>query len=117
MLCDLSYGRREREYGKVKTSLIMPVELQKEMGDGILVSYLHGKMKQAQKDEIMTQFGENKIQILVSTTVIEVGIDVPNATVMMIGKCRALWTCSASSAERTSRTGKISVLLYFYERI
>ena len=59
-------------------------ELQKEMVDSICVSYLHGKMKQAQKDEIMTEFGENKIQVLVSTTVIEVGIDVPNATVMMI---------------------------------
>ena len=57
-------------------------ELQKEMGDSICVSYLHGKMKQAQKDEIMTEFGENKIQVLVSTTLIEVGIDVPNVSVL-----------------------------------
>lgn len=59
-------------------------QLQEEMGDQICVSYLHGKMRQAEKDEIMTRFGKNQIQILVSTTVIEVGIDVPNATVMMI---------------------------------
>ena len=60
------------------------VALQEEMGDQIQVACLHGKMKQAQKDDIMDQFGRNEIQILVSTTVIEVGIDVPNATVMMI---------------------------------
>lgn len=58
--------------------------LQEALGPEIQVSCLHGKMKQAQKDEIMGDFGQNKIQVLVSTTVIEVGIDVPNATVIMI---------------------------------
>ena len=60
------------------------VRLQKEMGSGIKVQALHGQMKPAVKNEIMQAFAENKIQILVSTTVIEVGINVPNATVMMI---------------------------------
>lgn len=58
--------------------------LQEAMGNEISVCCLHGKMKQAEKDRIMDAFGRNEIQILVSTTVIEVGIDVPNATVMMI---------------------------------
>ena len=58
--------------------------LQGELGNGIKVGHLHGKMKQAEKDAIMEQFGKNEIQVLVSTTVIEVGINVPNATVMMV---------------------------------
>ena len=58
--------------------------LSEEMGSHINVGCLHGRMKQQEKDEIMAAFGRNEIQILVSTTVIEVGIDVPNATVMMI---------------------------------
>ena len=50
----------------------------------IQVGVLHGKMKPAVKDEIMESFAKKDIDVLVSTTVIEVGIDVPNATVIMI---------------------------------
>lgn len=58
--------------------------LSEALGEGIVVDFLHGKMRQAMKDAIMDRFGKNESQVLVSTTVIEVGIDVPNATVMLI---------------------------------
>lgn len=50
----------------------------------ITVEYLHGKMKPKDKNSIMERFAKNDIQVLVSTTVVEVGVNVPNATVMMI---------------------------------
>ncbi|MDD3403631.1 MAG: ATP-dependent DNA helicase RecG [Hespellia sp.] len=58
--------------------------LREELHGNCSIAYLHGKMKQDEKDDIMTRFAKNEIQILVSTTVIEVGIDVPNSTVMLI---------------------------------
>ena len=56
----------------------------KEMLPHISISYLHGKMKAKEKNQIMEQFAAGEIKVLVSTTVIEVGVDVPNATVIMI---------------------------------
>lgn len=58
--------------------------LMEELPSGIQVGVLHGKMKSSKKNEIMQEFAENKIQVLVSTTVVEVGVNVPNATVMLI---------------------------------
>jgi len=53
-------------------------------GNSPVVEYLHGKMKPKDKNEVMERFASGEIQVLVSTTVVEVGVDVPNSTVMMI---------------------------------
>lgn len=58
--------------------------LRKELPESICVEYLHGKMKAKEKNQIMERFAAGEIQVLVSTTVVEVGVNVPNATVMMI---------------------------------
>ena len=59
-------------------------ELREYYGGEISVGMLHGKMKNEKKNQIMEAFAKNEIQVLVSTTVVEVGVNVPNATVMMI---------------------------------
>ena len=59
-------------------------KLQKRLGAGIRVGMLHGRMKPAEKNAIMEAFLAGTIQVLVSTTVVEVGVNVPNATVMLV---------------------------------
>ena len=59
-------------------------QLKEALPAHIKVEYLHGKMKAKEKNDIMERFAQGDIQVLVSTTVVEVGVNVPNATVMMV---------------------------------
>ena len=59
-------------------------QLRELYGDSVRVGYLHGRMKEEEKSRILLSFRDREIKVLVSTTVIEVGINNPNATVMMI---------------------------------
>ena len=78
-MIDETDGNSELQAAKAYAEKIAAGELK-----GYTVGLLHGKMLPAEKDAVMADFKEGKIQLLVSTTVIEVGVDVPNATVIMI---------------------------------
>ncbi len=58
--------------------------LQKNLSSDVRIAYLHGRMKAKEKNTIMEQFAANQIQVLVATTVVEVGVNVPNASVIMV---------------------------------
>lgn len=58
--------------------------LKEALPSNISVEFLHGKMKPKDKNDVMERFSDGRIQLLVSTTVVEVGVNVPNATVMMV---------------------------------
>ena len=70
-------GENVLDYAKMLKT-VLPEDIQ--------VAHLHGKMKPAEKNRIMERFASGEIQVLVSTTVVEVGVNVPNATVMMVEK-------------------------------
>lgn len=74
----------ESETLSAKAATIEAERLQNEVFPQFKIGLLHGKLKNDEKEQVMADFKEKKYDILVSTTVVEVGVDVPNATVMLI---------------------------------
>jgi len=81
MICPMV---EESETLELQSVIEYTSHLQNEIFTNYKIAYLHGKMKAKEKHDIMEQFSQGIIQILVSTTVIEVGVNVPNATIMVI---------------------------------
>ena len=74
----------ESEISELQAAEEVAEKLRNEDFKGYTVGLLHGKMKAAEKDSVMREFAQGNIQLLVSTTVIEVGVDVPNSVIMVI---------------------------------
>lgn len=74
----------EEEQGETNAAVNEFKRLKTDVFPDLSIGLIHGRMKPEQKDSTMTDFRNNKYSILVSTTVVEVGVDIPNATVMMI---------------------------------
>jgi ATP-dependent DNA helicase RecG len=74
----------EEKESELKAAMKMYGELSKRVLPDLQVAVLHGRMEADLKEQVMRLFQQGKIQVLVSTTVIEVGVDVPNATVMVV---------------------------------
>lgn len=74
----------ESEAIEAKSAVELVEELRAEYFQDLRLGLLHGKMKSSEKDEVMGRFKNKEIDILVSTTVIEVGVNIPNATLMII---------------------------------
>jgi ATP-dependent DNA helicase RecG len=74
----------ESELESLKSAEVWADALQRAVFPDLRVGLLHGKLKGAEKDQIMGQFARHELDILVATTVIEVGVDVPNATLIVV---------------------------------
>ena len=87
-------------------------KLREVFGSNLSIAVLHGKLKQKEKDELMLKFQKGEIKILISTTVIEVGIDIPNASMMVIYNAERFGL--ATLHQLRGRVGRSDIQSYCY---
>ncbi len=102
----------ENDTGGMKSVKSEFARLQKTVFSHRRIAMLHGKMKPAEKQQIMSDFRDNKYDILLATTVIEVGVDVPNATVLIVENADRFGL--AALHQLRGRVGRSSTQSYCY---
>ena len=82
---------------------------------GVAVGLVHGRMKSADKAAVMAAFSRNEVQLLVATTVIEVGVDVPNASLMVIEHAERMGLAQLPAARPVGRSAAESRCVLLFE--
>ncbi len=105
----------ESEFLQCQAAEVTAEQLTAELG-GVRVGLVHGRMKQEDKQSVVQQFKDNEIDLLVATTVIEVGVDVPNASLMVIENAERLGLAQLHQLRgRVGRGGKQSACVLMYQ--
>lgn len=84
LLTDIAAPTQREASPPLRSAVNYAAQLQRETFPDLRIAFLHGRMKAAEKDAVMQRFSQGEIDILVSTTVIEVGVNVPRATLMIV---------------------------------
>ena len=107
----------EESKAGLQTAMATFEKLKTELG-GVSVALLHGRLPSAEKAEVMRSFQENRVQLLVCTTVIEVGVDVPNASLMVIESAERFGLAQLHQLRgRIGRGARESVCILLYGKV
>jgi ATP-dependent DNA helicase RecG len=118
IICPLIEESESETLSSVKAAKSEFIRLQKKVFPKFKLGLLHGRMKGKEKEAVLTKFRQNKLDILVATPVVEVGIDIPNATIMLIEEANRFGLAQLHQLRgRVGRGEKQSYCLLFASKL